>query len=182
MTEVSKGGSEYVGYEYKRKEILREHASLYLDSYPCFGWEEDPNAETVQERTQPGGYVTLNFRRDRKICNKVELTRLQRNFDGCILEIDRLEKSKTTFATIAAMVIGVVGTACMAGSVFAVTAEPPLIMLCILLAIPGFAGWITPWFVYRVLIRKRSAKIQPLIEDEMEELYEVCRKGKDLLI
>ena len=111
MTEVSKGGSEYVGYEYKRKEILREHASLYLDSYPCFGWEEDPNAETVQERIHPGGYVNLNFRRDRKICNKVELTRLQRNFDGCILEIDRLEKSKTTFATIAAIVIGVVGTA-----------------------------------------------------------------------
>ena len=78
--------------------------------------------------------------------------------------------------------IGVVGTACMAGSVFAVTAEPPFIMLCILLAIPGFAGWIAPWFVYRVLVRKRSAKIQPLIEDEMEELYEVCRKGKDLLI
>lgn len=182
MAEVSKVGSEYVGYEYKRKEILKEHASLYLDSYPCFGWEEDPNAEIAQERTQPEGYVTLNFRRDRKICNKVELTRLQRNFDGCILEIDRLEKSKATLATIAAMVIGVAGTACMAGSVFAVTADPPLITLCIILAIPGFVGWIAPWFVYRVLIRKRSAKIQPLIEDEMEELYEVCRKGKDLLI
>lgn len=182
MAEVSKVGSEYVGYEYKRKEILKEHASLYLDSYPCFGWEEDPNAEIAQERTQPGGYVTLNFRRDRKICNKVELTRLQRNFDGCILEIDRLEKSKATLATIAAMVIGVAGTACMAGSVFAVTADPPLITLCIILAIPGFAGWIAPWFVYQVLIRKRSAKIQPLIEDEMVELYEVCRKGKDLLI
>ena len=126
--------------------------------------------------------MTLNFRRDRKIWNKVELTRLQRNFDGCILEIDRLEKSKATLATIAAMVIGVAGTACMAGSVFAVTADPPLITLCIILAIPGFAGWIAPWFVYQVLIRKRSAKIQPLIEDEMEELYEVCRKGKDLLI
>ncbi|RHR26201.1 hypothetical protein DWX43_16040 [Clostridium sp. AF19-22AC] len=182
MAEVSKVGSEYVGYEYKRKEILKEHASLYLDSYPCFGWEEDPNTGIAQERTQPGGYVTLNFRRDRKICNKVELTRLQRNFDGCILEIDRLEKSKATLATIAAMVIGVTGTACMAGSVFAVTVDPPLITLCIILAIPGFAGWIAPWFVYRVLIRKRSAKIQPLIEDEMEELYEVCRKGKDLLI
>ena len=28
---------------------------MYLDSYPCFGWEEDPNAETVQERIHPGG-------------------------------------------------------------------------------------------------------------------------------
>lgn len=182
MAEVSNGGSEYVGYEYKTKEILREHASLYLDSYPCFGWEEDPNAEVVQGRAHIGGYTTLNFRRNRMICNKVELTRLQRNFDSCILEIDRLEKSKVTLATIAAILIGIVGTTCMAGAVFAVTAEPPLVMLCIFLAIPGFAGWIASWFVYRMLVRKRTEEIQPLIEDKMEELYEVCRKGKDLLI
>lgn len=182
MAEVSKGGTDYVGYEYKRKETVKEHASLYLDSYPCFGWEEDPNTETLQERTHTGGYVTLKFRRDRKICNKAELTRLQRNFDGCIMEVEKLEKSKETLAAAVALMIGVVGTVFMAGSVFAVTAESPLILLCIVLAIPGFAGWIAPWFVYRALVRKRTEEIQPMIEDKMEELYEVCRKGKDLLI
>ena len=91
--------------------------------------------------------VILRLKRDRKIINKMELTRLQRNFESCVREIDMLEKSKTSAATVYALIIAVIGTAFMAGATFAVTAQPPHISLCILFAIPGFIGWIHPYFI-----------------------------------
>ena len=44
--------------------------------------------------------MTLRLKRDRKIVNKTELTRLQRNFEACVREIQSLENSKTSKATI----------------------------------------------------------------------------------
>ena len=49
MTEERRqAGAGYTGYEYREISVPREYVSLCLDSYPCFGWEEDPNYE------QPG--------------------------------------------------------------------------------------------------------------------------------
>ena len=69
----------------------------------------------------------------------------------------------------------------MAGSVFAVTAEPPVIWLMILLALPGFAGWILPCFLYRKLVQKKSAEVNPLIEQKYDEIYTICEKGNNLI-
>ena len=124
----------------------------------------------------------LYFRRNRNISNKAELTRLQRNFDSCIHEMEELNRSKTATATalMAALFVGILGTACMTGSVFAVVAEPPIIWLTILLAVPGFAGWILPYFLYRMLVRKKEAEINPLIEQKYDEIYMICEKGNHL--
>ena len=94
----------YVGYEYREISVPREYASLCLDSYPCFGWEEDPNQGRPGRRRSPAipaapgpkEMETLCFRRARSISGKAELTRLQRNFDSCIAELRALERSKTT--------------------------------------------------------------------------------------
>ena len=48
----------------------------------------------------------------------------------------------------------------MAGATFAVTAEPPIIWLCVLLAIPGIVGWILPYFIYQYFVKKQSHTIQ----------------------
>lgn len=69
----------------------------------------------------------------------------------------------------------------MAGSTFAVVHEPPIIWLCILLAIPGFLGWIMPFFLYRRLIEKKTKKYNPMIEDKLDEIYQICEKGHSLL-
>ena len=69
-----------------------------------------------------------------------------------------------------------------AGWFFVDLENPPMVVLCILLAVPGFTGWIVPYFLYRALLRKKSAKVSPLIEDKYEEIYEICEKGSDLLI
>lgn len=175
MEQQNRGG--FVAYDYLDVSVDAEQAPLYRDAYENFGWEPDELAGPVPAQ----GKARLRFRRDRKILNKAELTRLQRNFDACMAEIQALESSKRSSPTAAAIAVGVVGTACMAGSVFAVTATPPIIPLCVGLAIPGFLGWIMPWFLYRKLVAVRVKKITPLIESKYDELYEVCEKGSKLL-
>ena len=96
-------------------------------------------------------------------------------------EICSLENSKHSRATMAAITTGIIGTAFMAGSVFAVTARPPIIWLTVLLAIPGFALWGGGYFVCQAVKRKRTETVTPLIEKKYDEAYEVCEKGNKLL-
>lgn len=172
-----KKNSPFIGYEYKEVTVPGEQVSQYMDCYENFGWEMDGNFLPAVQHSN----VTLRMKRDRKIINKVELTRLQRHFEACAREIDTLERSKTSAATVWALAIGIVGTAFMAGSVFSVTHEPPVYWLCVLLAVPAFIGWILPYFVYRRLVDAKTRKVQPLIEAKQDEIYEVCEKGHALL-
>lgn len=167
--------NNFVGYEYHDVTIKRSYAPLYADNYQDFGWEMD-STSAAQEKWDT---VTMKFKRDRKICNKVELTRLQKNFEACISEIEALEGSKQTAAQVVALSVGIIGTAFMTGSVFAVTANR--IALCILLAVPAFIGWILPYFLYKLVFRKRTKKVEPLIEAKYDELYTACEKGYRLL-
>lgn len=172
MSEIKKDSAGFIGYEYKEVEAKGNRASMYLDCYPSFGW-------TVDERTKNG---TVTLKRDRKIINKVELTRLQRHFEACMEELDQLERSKTTAATMAAIVIGLIGCAFMAGSVFLVTHEPPLWVPSFLLAVPGFLGWILPYFAFKKLAAKRTKVVTKLMEQKYDEIYEICEQGNRLLL
>ncbi len=120
------------------------------------------------------------LKRNRKIINKAELTRLQRNLEDCLRQVNELEASKTRKATIVSIAIGIIGTMFMTGSVFAVTAEPPIIWLCVLLAIPAFVGWITPYFCFTKMVHKRIAVVTPLIEEKYDEVHEICEKANKL--
>ncbi len=178
---------KFTGYEYKEIEAENGRISFLIDGYENFGWEVDENAAYVKEghvAGRPGPQSkksVVHLKRDRKIINKAELTRLQRNFEACIQEIDMLEKAKTSAASVIAITIGILGTAFMAGSTFAVTAEPPHIILCMILAVPGFLGWILPYFVYHKVARTRTRKLTGMIEEKYDEIYEICEKGNKLL-
>ena len=168
---------KFNAYEYLELNVPRTQASFYLDSYENFGWVQDENLP-VKEL---GGNTTLQLKRDRKIANKAELTRLQRNFEACMTELESLERSKTVTATAAALAAGMAGTAFMAGSVFAIVAPQPHIVLCIILAILAFAGWIAPYFLYRKLKAKKTKDVTPYIEKKYDEIYAICEKGHNLL-
>lgn len=166
---------DYIGYEYKDVTVKRDLQPIYMDSYSNFGW-------TLEDTTTPEhrvGSITIKFKRDRKIRNKAELTRLQRQFDACIEEIQKLEFSKILVASGVAYMIGVLGTAFMAGAVFAYLGN--LIALMVLLAIPGFIGWIVPYISYVLIRRKKVAEVTPLIDQKYDEIYEVCEKANGLL-
>lgn len=179
---LEKEKRNYVGYEYKEIATDGQLVSLLLDGYENFGWEVNDSLPGDSMGGKPGsGKTLIRLKRDRKILNKAELTRLQRNFEACVSQIQTLEQRKTSAASAYAIILGVIGTAFMAGSTFAVTAQPPHYILCILLAIPGFLGWVFPYFLYKKIVGKQTEKITPLIEAKYDEIYEICEKGNKLL-
>ena len=165
----------FVGYEYQDVTAKRSMASLYSDGYENFGW----SLESAEDIAGKINSVILRFKRDRKIRNKAELTRLQHGFDACISSITALEASKYTRASVIAFSVGILGTIFMAGSVFSITAG--LILPCVLLAIPAFVGWGLPYFLYRGTVRKKAEEVTPLMEQKYDELYHLCEKASHLL-
>lgn len=167
--------TNFIGYEYNSLTIKSDLLSLYVDGYTNFGWILEGTSTAIQKI----GTVTLKLKRERKIRNKAELTRLQRQFDAYVNEIIALEHSKTLTAATVAYIIGVLGTACMAGAVFAYLAN--MLPLMTLLAIPGFIGWIIPYLCYVRISRKKSDKVTPLIDEKYDEIYDICKKANSLL-
>ena len=167
----------FTGYDYKEITADKKNVSQYIDCYECFGWQLNDKVSS----SDIGNKVTLHLKRDRKIINKTELTRLTHHFEACMNEIAALENSKSSTAIAGSLSVGLIGTAFMAGSTFAVTAEPPVVWLCVLLAVPGFIGWILPYFIYKKVFSRRSETVAPLIEAKYDEIYEICEKGSKLL-
>jgi len=175
MSEFKKHGEDFIGYEYKDVTVDRDKEGVFTDGYTNFGWTlEGTSRSAIGIPT-----VNIKLKRDRKIQNKVELTRLQRQFESNVKEIEKLEQSKTTAANITAFTIGIVGTACLAGSVFSFLAG--MIPLFIVLAVPGLIGWTLPYFCFIRSREKRIAAITPLIEQRYDSIYEVCEKAHGLL-
>jgi hypothetical protein len=175
MSEVTKNENNFVGYEYKDVTVKRSIEPVYADVYANFGWTLEDTSTPLQGVNS----VTMKFKRDRKIRNKAELSRLSRQFDACVAEIDALERSKVNGASIAAFTIGIIGSAFLASSVFAYTGGSPF--LCILLAVPGFVGWILPYFCYCGIRKRKTDRVAPLIDKKYDEIYEVCEKANGLL-
>lgn len=178
MSEIREDGASFIGYEYKELPADGETAAFYVDCYQNFGWklDERTSAQTLH------GKGKLLLKRERKIVNKMELTRLQRHFEACMDELEALEHSKTSKAMICSITVGLIGTAFLAGATFAATHEPPLVLLTVLLAVPGFLGWILPDFLYRAMVRRRTKAVNELMERKYDEIDEICAKGQQLLV
>lgn len=178
----------FTGFDYKAVCVDCSQVSMYLDGYECFGWQTDENQTGVRERDDLSIYYkrerrtsTIYLKRDRKIMNKTELTRLQKHFEDCAQQIRKLEMAKTRLAMIVAITVALIGCAFFAGSVFAITAEQPLIFLCVVLGIPGAICWILPFFLYGIIRKIKTEQLNPMIEEKQDEMYEICDKGNKLL-
>jgi hypothetical protein len=168
---------QFIAYEYKSVTVPCDFENIYLDSLPNFGWQPDGNMPFISSRGIAA--VSLKFKRDRGIKNKAELSRLEREFDNNIRMIETIEKSKESTAKISALTIGIIGTAFMAGSVFAYLAGMPPLM--VILAIPGFLGWLFPYFRYKDVKAMRAKTAAPLIDEQYNTLYDVCEKAYEIL-
>lgn len=163
----------YSGYEYKEIKGSYEKISFYLDSYQCFGWEVNDSV--------PAKSNHLHLKRNRNITNRMELTRLQRNFEADLEKIHALEESKRSVARITSAVLIALGIIILACAVFAVTSTPPKYMICALLGTPGILLCILAILVRKPLVRYRTNKVAPILEARYEKLYEICDKAKKLL-
>ncbi len=163
------------GYEYTDVIVPYDMKSVYADAYEHFGWQLERSIPSLHHI----GSINLRFKRDRKIRNKAELTRLQRQFDACAKEVASLERSKVTGPATAAYIAGIAGTGFLAGATFCFLAG--MVPLCVILAIPGFAGWAVSYFLYLRLKAKRNEKVTPLIDGKYDEMYELCEKAHGLM-
>ncbi len=55
--------SDFTAYEYKEVTVERSNASLYLDGYESFGWQQDENFPPKEN----SGKVVLYFKWGRKL-------------------------------------------------------------------------------------------------------------------
>lgn len=179
---------DFIAYEYLSLDVDSEKEPLYMDCYENFGWmlintsalveKEDYFINSVSNVSKK---VNLKFRRDRKIQNKVQLLSLQRKLEMSLKEIERLEKEPFSKAFIQAMTIGMIGTGFLAISVFSITAIAPLYFLGVISGVIGIGLWILPFFVYK---NKRCVKEKEnvsLIEEQYNNIYDICEQAKNLI-
>lgn len=183
MLEMKRNAQAFVAYEYKEATVDRRRAHEYLDGYENFGWElDDAYAPLTGIPGVPGAgnMLSLHLRRDRRIVNRMELTRLQRQFEACMREIQTLENSKDIHATICSLCAGVVGLALLFCAAFTAITSKVLTWLSILLAIPGTIFCALAYPIYRRTYQRRSSVVEPLLDAKYEEISTICEKGHRL--
>lgn len=196
---------DYTGYEYKQITADAHMESLWKDSMTSFGWTAEKSEAKIVKRLpfalwilaaplsllpwrpfqkqlsdhESSKKVEITFKRDRKIARKQELNQMEAQFEHCARSIESLNASKGTAATIAASTVGLVGTVFMALSTFAYLAgmSPAFIIA----AVPGFLGWIVPYFLYRSMRASKERAIAPKIEEQHDNIYSICQAGNDIL-
>lgn len=168
-------------HEFETKEIPERFAELYRSSYPNFGWEISTLPAAGKQREDKRGCISLYFQRDKSLCNKMELTRLQHHFDSCIVDIDRLEKGAAVPGKIVAVITATLGTVFLAVSTIAALAAQPNYLASVLLALPGLIFWIMSFLLYRFILQNRRRDVQAIISERMETIQKLCHEGRALL-
>ena len=172
MSETIDSEKKFIMNEYLEVTIKGSLVPLCSDCYRALGW-------TIIDTSSGVDSITMKLQRDRKIKHRVALCDLQRKCEIAFQAIERLEISKTTKAFAVALGAGLLGTAFIAGSIFAYLAS--LMPLFIFLAILGFLGWGLPYFLFREVIKKSTDRINPLIDEKYDIIYEACEKASQLL-
>ncbi|HIZ56563.1 hypothetical protein [uncultured Intestinimonas sp.] len=196
---------DYTGYEYKQVTADTCMESLWKDSLEHFGWTVEKIEAKIVKRLpfalwilaaplsllpwrpfqkqlsdhESSKQVEITFKRDRKIARKQELDQLESKFEHCARSIESMNASKGTTAAIASSLVGLLGTACLALATFAYLAgmSPAFIVA----AVPGFLGWIIPFFLYRTMKASKERAIAPKIEEQHENIYSLCKSGNEIL-
>ena len=158
-------------YEYKSIQAAGSKRAFYKRCYENFGWQQVENAGNGEDSG-------LYLRRHRKLMNRTELTRLQREFEACMEEIERLERSVSGYARgTAAALVAVI----LAGCLLMVTSGSPLFKLIIGLVLLNAVGWTLVYILYEHVKGRRTSEIMVFVEKKYREIEDLCNKGNALL-
>ncbi|MGC3955469.1 MAG: hypothetical protein QM804_14675 [Propionicimonas sp.] len=174
------GYGDYVAYEYLTVQADRELELLYRDTYRSFGWIIEATAGGPLGGGTPNpATVTLKLKRDRRLRNRPLVNELQRKAEGALAAIRDLEKSRTSTAVATALGIGILGSAFLAGSVFAI--EAGLWLLSVPLGAVGLLGWLAGWLAHGKVKARRTSQTAPLIDRQYEIVYDASEQAARLL-
>lgn len=161
---------DFIAYEYLQQTVPVAFEAAFTDGYENFGWQLDKRSVVLNQKS-----VHLQFKRDRRIDNKVELNRLQRQFDEQMAEVVQLNRQQVAIPTVIAITVGLLGTVFMGVSVFAYLAA--FLVLSIVVAVPGFLLWGASYFVYRWYQRRITTRMQPSIEERLDQTAATCQSA-----
>lgn len=166
---------DFIAYEYRTLSVKREREALYRDSLENFGWRLESSTVGL-----PGsGTVTLKLKRDRMLRNRPMVAELQRKCEAALEAIESLERSKVARPQAAALLVGLVGTAFLAVSVFSFTGG-----LVALFLVSGFLGLAVTggtYFLHSALRSRQLRRSAPLIDRQYDIVYASCEQAHGLL-
>lgn len=164
----------FIAYEYLNIPVKQSMENLYIDCYKSFGWQIEGMAVTLKPDVSE-----LKLKRNRRISNREELKRLQKEFEIALHKLERLELSKTLKGTSIALAAGIIEVALLAGGFFAYSAE--ITWLCIVLVILGGLGCVSPYLIYKCITKDQESKVKDEIETQYELIYGLCERANSLI-
>lgn len=186
----------FVAYEYKNALVKRESVTMYTDCMANFGWtpvEEHEYqfaynvpgyanpyaAQVLVEKLDGADMVTLQFKRDRKMNNKLEINKLERKCAEALEAISNMEAKNNGYSTGTSLGLGIVGAAFIGFAVYSFISISAV--LGVVLTIAGFAVSGIGFLAYRKVGKKRSAQTEPKIQEQLEIAYNTCEQAHALL-
>lgn len=166
---------DFVAYEYMTVKADRDREGLYRDTYQNFGWQVEGYETPLPGSTS----VTMKLKRDRRIKNRPLVLELQRKAENALETISQLERSKGSVSVAAALSVGVVGCAFLAGSVFAIEADKwaPGIAL----GVVGLLGWLAGYVTYGRVKAHRTQSVADMIDRQYDIIYATGEQSTQLL-
>lgn len=162
--------SDIFSYDYTTVEAKGNSAPEIADCYEALGWDLASHRESF------GGGATLNFKRNRKIKNKDQLSRLQIKLDDAIRSIGELEERKTRSANIVAIIVGIIGTLVFGGGMCMCMLMPETwaLVVGIVLGAVGAGICALGYLAYKKLRAKNTTAMNVLIDKKRDEISAIC--------
>lgn len=168
-------------YDYQEVVTKTHNALFLLYGYEKLGWETVE--QHIYSSTQ-GAYpqqmnVVFRLKRNKKIVNKVELNRLQSNFESCMREIDKMEQTKSTVSVLASVLIGMLGVVGIVAAIMMFFRHWTVVGI-IFLAL-GVGICLLPLKIYSEVLKRQTEKYIPLIQENYREIDVILEKGSKLI-
>ncbi|WP_182066522.1 hypothetical protein [Curtobacterium sp. ME12] len=164
-------------FDYRTVQIPKGKDALYQDTYRNFGWEPDGSSNRVPGTRRR----SIGLRRDRTL-RSVEVAELQQNAETALANIEALERSRSTAATILGYAFGLIGCIFLAFSVFATqdTVTTPSLFsdanafTVFSVGAGGLFNWAIAPIAYHLIRNARTKKLRPRIDRQYDVVYGAC--------
>jgi len=194
----------FVGYEYKTVNTTRDSAGMHIDCMESFGWSLVENdgydvqdlhtnlnpvnlgrnianaAQTFGETTDAARVARLTFRRDRRIENKQQLDRLEREYEAALTAISKAERKNSAQTMGVSLGAGIIGSVFVGISAYNFVSSN--IALGVAFATIGSIGWAIGFLANKKIGNKTSAQTEPYMQEQMDIIYCACEKAHALLV
>ena len=193
----------FVAYEYKNVTVKRNSAGMYIDCMENFGWSLVENdgydvgalltnlnpvnlgknianaAQSFGETADPSETMTLKFKRDRRIENKQQLEKLEREYEDALSAIQKAERKNAAQTMGISLGTGIIGTVFIGLAVYNFVFSNTV--LGVVFAAIGAVGWAIGFFSNMKIGKKKSSQTEPYVQEQLNIVYSSCEKAHALL-